>query len=1017
MIDFFCVLVLVLESVSGTSTSTILKHFKPAISEKFQFRHLSRPCEEEEKAWHKEVPTALSGPAVHKTWQCITIFLSSKSSSLMDVFMNTQFSRVKAIVAVLLVTALLPQTSTKADKATMPEKIRSIEGITEYRFENGLQVLLFPDSSKPVFTVSMTVMVGSRHEGYGEAGMAHLLEHMLFKGTENHPAIPKVLKERGATFNGTTWFDRTNYYETLSATNDNLEFAIRMEADRLVNSLIKGEDLATEMSVVRSEFESGENSPERVLQQRMFSGAFQWHNYANSTIGNRSDIERVPVKALRDFYKKYYRPDNAMLVIAGKFDTKEALSLVEKYYGILESPQRPIDKTYTTEPPQDGERTTVVRRVADSQFVGTTYHIPAGSDPNYPAFEILAMVMADEPSGRLYKSLIETKKASSMQGGEYALHDPGAIFFMAEVPKDKSVEDARIAMIATLEELAKDPVTEEEVQRAKTQILKSRELRSANPSTIAVELSEWASQGDWRLYFLHRDRVEKVTAADVQDAADKYLVRNNRTVGLFIPAEKAQRIEVPERIDVAAALADYKGREAISQGEDFDPTPEVIESRTVRGTYESGVLYSYLPKKTRGSTVQLSMNLRFGDERTLFGKVTSTEFIGPMLMKGSDDYSFQEIKDKLDKLLASMSISSGPQILKVSIQTKRENLLPVLDILNSVLRRPTFPEKEFEVLRDESIVSTESQLSDPQALAPNAVARALNTYKRGDIRYSSSVEEEIEDVKALKIEDVKSLYKSMIGGTSGEVSVVGDFEPDDVTKNLSKILDDWKVETPYQRATSVANTDVKRELQSIETPDKANSVYYGSQQYELRDDNAQYPALLIGNYIFGGGAISSRLGDRVRQKEGLSYGVGSGVSAHPIDERGSLTIYAIANPDNRDKVVAAIDEEMRRIIKDGVMEDELKAAKDGYLQAQKVSRTSDSRLADLLSMNQFAGRDMEFYGNMEANIAKLTIDEVNDAIRTYFDPDTLVIVTAGDFARSGTKAPDAATKKEPVPAN
>jgi zinc protease len=930
--------------------------------------------------------------------------------------MYQRSSQFAALVVTLLATTLLSPNRTKADEANMPEKIRSIEGITEYRLANGLQVLLFPDSSKPVFTVSMTVMVGSRHEGYGEAGMAHLLEHMLFKGTENHPAIPKVLKERGASFNGTTWYDRTNYYETLSATGDNLEFAIRMEADRLVNSLIKGEDLATEMSVVRSEFESGENSPERVLQQRMFSGAFQWHNYAKSTIGNRSDIERVPVKALRDFYKKYYRPDNTMLVVSGKFDTKEVLALIQKYFGILEAPQRPIDKTYTVEPPQDGERTTVVRRVADSQFVGTTYHIPAGSDPSYPALEILAMVMADEPSGRLYKSMIETKKASSMQGGEFALHDPGAIFFLAEVPKDKSLEEARIAMIATLEELAKDPVTEQEVERAKTQILKSRELRAANPSTIAVELSEWASQGDWRLYFLYRDRVEKVTAADVQAAAEKYLVRNNRTVGLFIPSEKAQRVEIPERIDIAAALADYKGREAISQGEDFDPTPEVIEARTTRGNLESGVLYSFLPKKTRGSTVQLAMNLRFGDERALFGKTTASEFVGPMLLRGSEDYSFQEIKDKLDQLLASVSIDSRPQILQIRLQTKRENLIPVLDILNSILRRPSFPEKEFEVLRDESIVGTEAQLSDPQALAPNAVAKALNTYKRGDIRYSPSIQEELEDLKALKLEGIKGLYKSMIGGSTGEVSVVGDFEPEEVTKKLTQILDGWKSETPYQRAASVANIDVRRPIQLIETPDKANSVYYGSQQYELRDDNARYPALLIGNYIFGGGAISSRLGDRVRQKEGLSYGVGSGVQAHPIDERGSLTIYAIANPDNREKVVAAIEQEMRRLIKDGVTEEEVKAAKEGYLQAQQVGRTSDARLADLLSMNLFAGRNMGFYATTEAKIAKLTPEEVNEAIRKYFDPETLVIVTAGDFARSAKPAEKPTEPAPPEPA-
>ncbi|MEL7265573.1 MAG: pitrilysin family protein, partial [Planctomycetota bacterium] len=230
--------------------------------------------------------------------------------------------------------------------ATMT-KVSEIEGISEYRLDNGTRVLLFPDESKEKVTVNMTVFVGSRHEGYGEAGMAHLLEHMLFKGTPQHPEVPKVLQDRGAIFNGTTWNDRTNYYETLPASDENLEFAIRLEADRLVNSYVRGEDLASEMTVVRNEFERGENSPTRILMQRITSSAYEWHNYAKSTIGNRSDIERVPVVRLRQFYRKFYRPDNVMVVVAGKFDEKNALQYLQKYFGALDSPDTPIDETYT----------------------------------------------------------------------------------------------------------------------------------------------------------------------------------------------------------------------------------------------------------------------------------------------------------------------------------------------------------------------------------------------------------------------------------------------------------------------------------------------------------------------------------------------------------------------------------------------------------------------------------------------------------------------------------------------
>ena len=304
--------------------------------------------------------------------------------------------RTKLVTLALLSALLVPPAMTQG----APKKVVTIEGITEYQLENGLQVLLFPDQSRPTVTVNLTIFVGSRHEGYGEAGMAHLLEHMLFKGTPTHPDVPKVLQDRGAQFNGTTWVDRTNYYETLPASDENLEFAIALEADRMVNSFIKAEDLASEMTVVRNEFERGENSPTRVLMQRMTAAAYEWHNYGRSTIGNRSDIERVPVPKLRSFYRRHYQPDNAMLVVAGKFDEKKALEMIQKHFGSIPRPDRQIDRTYTEEPAQDGERLVSLRRVGDVGLVGVAYHIPAGAHQEFAAVDVLSYILATEPAGR-----------------------------------------------------------------------------------------------------------------------------------------------------------------------------------------------------------------------------------------------------------------------------------------------------------------------------------------------------------------------------------------------------------------------------------------------------------------------------------------------------------------------------------------------------------------------------------------------------------------------------------------
>jgi zinc protease len=886
---------------------------------------------------------------------------------------------------------------TQAEADEQLTEVQSVEGITEFRLDNGMQVLFVPDDSKSLVTVNVTYFVGSRHEGYGEAGMAHLLEHMLFKGTPSRTEIPKSLKDRGASYNATTWLDRTNYFETLESKPGNLEFAIALEADRMVNSNVAGEDLNKEMTVVRNEFESGENNPFQVLQQRLFSAAYQWHNYGQSTIGNRSDIERVPIENLRSFYRRFYRPDNSMLVVAGKFDQAEAKELIIKYMGVLENPSKPLNSTYTVEPPQDGERLTVVRRVGDAQYVAAGYHIPAGADPEYPAIEALTEILTKKPGGRLYSDLVSTSIATSVFGTSFALHDPGMMFFGAEVPLDKSLETARQAMISTLENITEKPITASELQRAKNSMLKARELRAGNSTALATELSEWASQGDWRLYFLNRDRIEALTETDVQAVAEKFLLESNRTVGLFLPTSSPTRTPELERMDVAAMLDGYTGREAMADGEQFESTLANIESRTERGETEEGLKYALLPKNTRGETASISLALRFGDEKSMFDRSTAISMLGSLMRRGTDSMDYQALNDRLDELRANVSISSQPSLLRVSINSKRESIPEVMQIVEQMLRQPKLPESEFELLKQEAITGLESQRSEPQALAPRAVLQAMNQFPKGDYRYNGSIEEDLEDVRETTLDDVQYVYEQLIGGGSAELVAVGAFDPDSLKESASKIIDNWNAAVDYERAGTPANTSVAGQSITVETPDKANALYFASQDFEIRDDDPDYPALVIGNYVLGSGALSSRLGDRVRQEEGLSYSVASILQSHPVDKRTSMIVYAITNPANRTKLMAAISEEIRKLVADGITEKELNDAKSGFLQQQQVSRASDAQIAGLLSSSVFAGRTMQYDENFESAIAALSVADVNAVLAKLVDPDRFVIGMAGDF--------------------
>ncbi|WP_145419777.1 M16 family metallopeptidase [Planctomycetes bacterium K23_9] len=929
-------------------------------------------------------------------------------------FGHALHGRTVSVLTLLVLFALANGVPTSVAIADDPKsktgimKVTEIEGITEYKMENGVRVLLFPDPSKEVVTVNMTVFVGSRHEGYGEAGMAHLLEHMLFKGTPDHPEVPKVLTERGARFNGTTWMDRTNYYETLPASDDNLEFALKLESDRLVNSFIKGEDLESEMTVVRNEFESGENSPLRIMMQRMQAAAYEWHNYGQSTIGNRSDIERVPVVKLRQFYRKYYRPDNVMVIVAGKFEPDTALEKIQATFGKLKSPETPIDPTYTVEPAQDGERTVVLRRVGDVQLAGAAYHIPASSHPDFAAAKALVYVLGDEPSGRLYRQMVETEMASNVYALAYAFAEPGLFMTIAETNKDGSIEQVRQTLLDLMEmSFADNPVTEEEVERAKQNLLKQRELEANNSDRIAVSLSDWAAQGDWRLYFLFRDRVEALTAEQLQKVAQKYFVRNNRTVGLFIPSEKSERSEIPEAPNLTELLADYKGREAVEAGEQFDPSPLVIEQRTERGNLVDGIKYALLPKKTRGGSVSVMLTLRFGSEQSLQGKVGAVELLGWLMSKGTDKLDNQQLQDELTRLRAQLSINSTVGLVQMSVKTKREYLAEVIDLAGSILRNPRLDADELEVIRRQVITGLQKGSNDPQALAPRTVNKKLAPYDKTHVLYAPTIDEEIEMYEGVTVDQIKQLHREFLGSQAGELSVVGDFDPAEVKSLWKTQLENWSTDQPYVRVDRNPHPEVPGSQTDIQTPDKANAVVFAKQHYALSDEDPVYASLVLGNFVLGGGSLSSRLADRVRQQEGLSYGIGSGLSAKAKDKRVEFSVYAITNPGNKKRLVEVIHEEIEKIRAEGITEDELVKAKAGYLQAARVRRTDDAALAGKLVGSIFNGRTMKQIADHEQQIADATVDSVNQAIRSYIHPEKMVLVAAGDFVAAEAKEREA----------
>jgi len=878
------------------------------------------------------------------------------------------------------------------------ERVTSVEGITEYRLANGLKILLFPDPTKQTITVNMTYLVGSAVEDYGETGMAHLLEHMVFKGTPKHQNIPQELTAHGARPNGSTSTERTNYFETFAATDENLNWALDLESDRMINSFIAKKDLDSEMTVVRNEYELGENSPFSVLLRRTMAIAYDWHSYGKSTIGARSDIENVPIERLQAFYHKYYQPDNAVLTIAGRIDEQKILALVDKYFSPIPRPTRTLQKIYTIEPTQDGERAVTIRRTGDTQLVQAMYHVPASSHPDYAAISILSSVLGDTPSGRLHKALVETKKASSVFGFSFSWRQPTLAIFGAEVRQADAMEPVREGLLQAVEGLSTNPVTKEEVERARAQILKNIELNLNQSDLIGLFMSEYIAAGDWRLFFLQRDRVRNVTLEEVQQVAGRYFKPANRTVGIFIPTTKPDRAEIPATPDVSAMLKDYKGEAAIAAGEAFDPSPANIESRMIR-SQAGGLQLALMPKKTRGGTVVAQMILRYGDEKSLMNRSTAAEIAGDMLMRGTAKHTRQQIQDELNRLKARAFVFGGPTSATVQIETKRENLPAVMRLAAEMLREPSFPENEFELLKRENLAGIEEQKSEPTQIAFTAFNRHITQFPKGDVRYVSTPDEDIAEVNAATLDQAKQFYKDFYGASNAQLTVIGDFDDKEIAKLAAELFADWKSPRPFTRVPSVFK-DVAPINQSLPAPDKANAFFVAGFNLNIRDDNPDYPALALGHYMLGGGFLNSRLAARIRQKEGLSYGVGSSIFVSAIDYFGRFTATAIYAPQNVDKLEAAFKEEIARMLKDGFTAEEVEAAKSGYLQSRQVSRSQDNEQLGRSNTYLFVGRTFQWDADFEAKIRALTPEQINAAMRRHTDPSKLTIVKSGDFAKN-----------------
>jgi len=882
------------------------------------------------------------------------------------------------------------------------EFVKESGGIEEYRCTlNDLSVLLLEDHSAPVATFMVTYNVGSRNEATGHTGSTHILEHMMFKGSknfnkENGNQIWTVLQDTGATINATTWLDRTNYFELLPS--EHLGKAIAIEADRMRNLLIKDEDRQSEMTVVRNEFEGGENDPFEGLNKNIWATAYQAHPYHHNTIGWRSDIEGVPTERLKDFYDTFYWPNNATVTIIGDFKKEEVLQMILDNYGKIPKSPHKIPEVYTTEPKQEGARRFVIKRSGQAGIVGIAHKTPEGLHKDNFSIQILSRILGEGKSSRFYKKIIDKGLATSVSMWDYPLRDNGLfITYVFLIPGTKH-EDVEKIILNEYELIKKNGVTAEEVARAKGQIRTQLAFSRDGSYSIASVLNEAIAIGDWTNYTNYFENTNKVSKEDIQKLANKYLIEDKSTTGYFIPltgsgggggGTPTDAKEVHQGYNYTTQLeGDMVGATAT----DAKIAARIKEHKPVNG------LRLLTMKTSVKDVVTIRGSILGGDVFSPQANRMIADLTALMLDKGTRDKSKFEIADKLETVGASISFSSGQQHVRFSAKCLKENVPLVLSLLSEQLREPAFNKEDLKTLKARLVGNLQRDKENTGSQAGGAFLRKL--YPKDHPNYSYKIDNRIKMVNDIQPASLKYFHRTYYGLGNMTMVAVGDVDGEYFSKEVEKVFKEWKPSPLSKWETNISAKEVKATTEYVTIKDKTSADIYIGLPVGIDRNHKDFYPLMVGTYILGGN-FSSRLMQTVRDEQGLTYHIQASIGGADNGNDGFWTILSTFAPELVQKGHDASIEQLEKWVGSGITKAELDSKKTTITGSYKVGLATTGGLSGQILTNAERGRPNSYLDEFPKLINALSVDQINEVITNYIDKEKLVFIVAGSLDKDG----------------
>ncbi|MBW4426279.1 MAG: insulinase family protein [Nostoc desertorum CM1-VF14] len=887
--------------------------------------------------------------------------------------------------------------STLLAKRIMPSTLT--ENVRKTVLENGLTILTKEVHTAPVVTVQVWYKVGSRNEEPGVNGIAHQLEHMMFKGTKNRPIqFGRLFSALGSDSNAFTSYDQTAYYGTVE--RNKLKALLMLEADRMQNSQIEPEQLASEKRVVISELQGYENSAEYRLNRAVMQAVFPNHAYGLPVGGTKADVEKFEVEQVQKYYRNFYSPDNAVLVIVGDFQTANTLEIVKEVFGKL--PKR--EKAGGRRQEGRGRRQEagiisslspiVLQEPGAGRLLQAVYPLPDINQPDVPALDVMDYILTEGRNSRLYQALVESGLASELTASVTSLRESGWYEMLITADSKQDLKKIDSVLSSAIANVAKKGVTLEEVERAKTQLTADVILSNRDITSQGMQLgNDETTAGDYRYTDRYLAAVRLVKPADVVAVINKYLTKETRTVGFFEPTQK--RIAgIGDKPDSAQTTESFSNVAPVLLSEVMKYLPPVdlatdaiAQVLPQQFKFTNGLRLLLLPDHST-PTVTLSGHIQAGKEFDLDEQAGLAAFVAENLLNGTKSKDVLTIAKVLAERGASLDFEAYREGVRIEGDSLAKDLPILLEILADVIKNSTFPAKELELYRQQALTDVQLELDEPSEVARRIFVQSI--YPKKHPLHTFPTEESLQQIRRQDVIDFKTKHYRP---DTTVLALVGDFDLDKVRSLIKNEFGNWEVsgQAPTLKYPTVP---MPEKIVSINPalPGKAQAVTYMGYTTINRYDPRFHAALVL-NQILGGDTLSSRLGAEVRDRQGLTYGIYSSFQAGK--NAGTFLIEMQTSPEDSRKAIASTRQMLQQIHQQGVTPLEVETAKRTLISNYNVSLANPEELTDRILINEVYGLDKRELHSFTDKIQKVTLTQVNQAARELLHPDQIVVVTAG----------------------